>query len=92
MQDTNLQSSDYFQYVYDYETGMATGTFLGARLLSSTLMADDIAWAVDTDVALIYGLRRDTLIEPYTRVDAGIHGLRITSRYGLAKGRADGFA
>lgn len=93
LEDSDLKNSEYLTSgAFDYESGHLNANFLGARLIGSTLMADDICWAIDTDVAMLYVLRRDSLIEPYTRTDAGLHGLRITSRYGLEIGRADGFA
>jgi len=93
LQDEKLQNSEYLTSgSFDYDTGMINATFLGAKFLPSSLMAADKCYAIDTDVTMLYVLRRDALIEPYTRTDAGVHGLRITSRYGLEVGRKDGLA
>lgn len=93
LEDEKLQDSQYLTSgSYDYETGQINATFLGARFIPSTLMEDNVVWAVDTNVAMLYVLRRDSLIEPFSKVDSGEHGIRITSRYGLEFGRKDAFA
>ena len=93
MQATDMKNSEYLTSIPAmYTGGDEMIAFMGAPLLHTTLMADNVIWAVDSTVALIYVLRRDNLIENYQRADAGKYGLRITTRYGLKKGRADGFA
>ena len=41
---------------------------------------------------MIYLLRHDTLPMPYNEQKDDIHGIRLSIRYGLSKGRADGMA
>ena len=90
----DLKSSEYFQAIYDYEQGMQTmnATFLGARLLPTTLMPETEIYAVDSDAACVLALRRDNLITPFTDDANQKAGVTISNRYDVKKGRADGFA
>ena len=92
LKDEDLKNSEYFSgHAANYGTGMI-GNFLGSKILVSSLVPANFIACLDTNITLVYLLRRDTLPMPYTDQKNDLHGIRLSTRYGLSKGRADGMA
>ena len=92
LKDDDLKNSEYFSgHNANYSTGMI-GNFLGSKILVSSLVKDNFIACLDTNITLIYLLRRDTLPISYMEQKDDLHGIRLSTRYGLSKGRADGMA
>ena len=92
LKDDDLKNSEYFSGHYaNYSTDMI-GNFLGPKILVSSLVPDNLIACLDINITLMYLPRRDAFPMPYNEQKDYIHGIRISTRYGLSKGRADGMA
>lgn len=86
--DSNLQRSDYFEGVqraYDEDEGFM-GRFLGGMILSSSLVPDDVIYAINK-AAMVYVIRTDMMVNPFFDEATRTSGITCRLRYGLAAGR-----
>lgn len=77
---TNAQSLPSAQT--DLEAGVVSGA-LGMKIVSSPLVTNGVAFAIDTRVASAMLLRRDVTVEDWEDVKNGKYGVRATTRFGL---------
>jgi HK97 family phage major capsid protein len=77
---TNAQSLPAAQT--DLEAGVVSGA-LGMKIVSSPLVTNGVAFAIDTRVASAMLLRRDVTVEDWEDVKNGKYGVRATTRFGL---------
>jgi HK97 family phage major capsid protein len=77
---TNAQSLPAAQT--DLEAGVVSGA-LGMKIISSPLVTNGVAFAIDTRVASAMLLRRDVTVEDWEDVKNGKYGVRATTRFGL---------
>ena len=77
--------------VINYNTGHI-GDYMGCKILTTTLCPTDTIYALDSNVVLLYVLRRDFLPMPWMDSKNDVFGFRISCRYGLEAGRKDGLA
>lgn len=66
----------------DLEQGVVSGA-LGAKIVSSSLIPNGTAYAIDTRVAAKMLLRRDVSIQDWEDAKSGKYGVRGTTRFGL---------
>lgn len=93
LQTEEAQRSEYFKDMIDWNGNEGfVGRFLGSRMMTSTLMTRNKMYAIDTEVVLPMVFVRDNYITPWSDNKNDLHGIRISSRYGLEFGRKDGFA
>jgi hypothetical protein len=77
---TNAQSLPAAQT--DLEAGVVSGT-LSMKIVSSPLVTNGVALAIDTRVASVMLLRRDVTVEDWEDIKNGKFGVRSTTRFGL---------
>jgi HK97 family phage major capsid protein len=75
----------------DLEQGVVTGA-LGAKIVSSSLITNGVAYAIDTRVATMMLLRRDVTAQDWEDAREGKYGVRATTRFGLGVLRANAVA
>jgi len=66
----------------DLEQGVVSGA-LGAKIVSSSLITNGMAYAIDTRVAAMMLLRRDVTGQDWEDAKSGKYGVRATTRFGL---------
>ncbi len=86
---TNAQSLPSAQT--DLEAGVVSGA-LGMKIVSSPLVTNGVAFAIDTRVASVMLLRRDITVEDWEDVKNGKYGVRATTRFGLGVLDSNGIA
>jgi HK97 family phage major capsid protein len=77
---TNAQSLPAAQT--DLEAGVVSGA-LGMKIVSSPLVTNGVALAIDTRIASVMLLRRDIGVEDWEDIKNGKYGVRATTRFGL---------
>jgi hypothetical protein len=98
MQLHQLLNDDKFihaQYLPAGETDLNQGivtSVLGMKVLSSTLVPNGTAYAIDTRVAAVMLLRRDVTVEDWENPQSGMYGVRATTRFGLGILKANAVA
>jgi HK97 family phage major capsid protein len=75
----------------DLEQGVVTGA-LGAKIVSSSLITNGVAYAIDARVATMMLLRRDVTAQDWEDSKSGKYGVRATTRFGLGVLRANAVA
>lgn len=75
----------------DIEAGVVSGA-LGMKIVSSPLVPNGTAYAIDTSVASVMLLRRDVTVQDWEDVKTGKFGIRATTRFGLGILRANAVA
>ena len=73
----------YFGELADVRRGVLGETYLGMKIVSSTLCTNGTAYAIDTDLAAVLLLRRDIVTEPYEDPKKNEYGVVGHERVGL---------
>ena len=83
LNDSTFTNAQYLQASQtDLEQGVVSGA-LGMKIVSSSLVPNGTAYAIDTRVASVMLLRRDATVEDWEDVKNGKYGVRATTRFGL---------
>jgi HK97 family phage major capsid protein len=92
LNDSTFTNAQYLQASQtDLEQGVVSGA-LGMKIMSSSLIPNGTAYAIDTRVASTLLLRRDVTVEDWEDVRAGKYGVRATTRFGAGILRANAVA
>lgn len=75
----------------DFENGRFGRTILGFTILVSSLMTQQHVYMLNSNLAVLYALKRDRLAIPYEK-PPHTSGIQISSRYDLKDGRTKAFA
>ena len=73
----------YFGDEADVRRGVLGSTYLGMRIVSSTLVPNGTAYAIDTNVAAVMLVRRDVVIKEFEDPEKGEYGVVGSERIGL---------
>lgn len=92
LNDENFRNGQFLPSVAtDVQAGVVSG-ILNMNVVSSTLVPNGTAYAIDKTVASIMLLRRDVSVEDWEDVKSGKYGVRGTTRFGLGVLRANAVA
>jgi HK97 family phage major capsid protein len=92
LNDATFTNAQYLQSGQtDIEAGVVSGA-LGMKIVSSPLVPNGTAYAIDTSVASVMLLRRDVTVQDWEDVKSGKFGVRATTRFGLGILRANAVA
>ncbi len=92
LNDATFTNAQYLQSGQtDVEAGVVSGA-LGMSIVSSPLVPNGTAYAIDTSVASVMLLRRDVTVQDWEDVKTGKFGIRATIRFGLGILRANAVA
>lgn len=92
LNDSTFTNAQYLQSGQtDIEAGVVSGA-LGMNIVSSPLVPNGTAYAIDTSVASVMLLRRDVTVQDWEEVKTGKYGIRATTRFGLGILRANAVA
>jgi HK97 family phage major capsid protein len=92
LNDSTFTNAQYLQSAQtDLEAGVVSGA-LGMKIVSSPLIPNGTAYALDTSVASVMLLRRDVTVQDWEEVKSGKFGVRATTRFGLGILRANSVA
>jgi HK97 family phage major capsid protein len=92
LNDATFTNAQYLQSGQtDIEAGVVSGA-LGMKIVSSPLVPNGTAYAIDTSVASVMLLRRDVTVQDWEDVKTGKFGIRATTRFGLGILRANAVA
>lgn len=81
--DDKFIHSFYFGQQADVQRGVLGQSYLGMKIVSSTLLTAGTVYAVDTTIAAAMILRRDILTEPFENPRKDRYGIVASERIGL---------
>jgi HK97 family phage major capsid protein len=92
LNDSTFTNAQYLQADQtDLDAGVVSSA-LGMKIVSSSLVPNGTAYAIDTSGAAVMLLRRDASVQDWEDVKTGKYGVRATTRFGLGVLRANAVA
>ncbi|MCW4044815.1 MAG: phage major capsid protein [Candidatus Bathyarchaeota archaeon] len=92
LNDSTFTNAQYLQAgETDLDSGVVSSA-LGMNIVSSPLIPNGTAYAIDRSVAAVMLLRRDAAVQDWEDVKTGKYGVRATTRFGLGVLRANAVA
>jgi HK97 family phage major capsid protein len=92
LNDSTFTNAQYLQADQtDLDAGVVSSA-LGMKIVSSSLVPNGTAYAIDTSGAAGMLLRRDASVQDWEDVKTGKYGVRATTRFGLGVLRANAVA
>ena len=90
IQDTNFRNGFMYGDLMNKREGYM-GRFLGLEIYESTQMPDNTALMLKKDGYMLYGVRRDMMLDSFEEFNEGKteYGVCVTSRFDLKVGYAD---